>query len=59
MEDITFSARLNGTEGSTLELIIRKHWLPKKSLNNSALQLNLVMTFFDEAVGGCRESFYN
>ena len=36
MEEITFSVRLNKTEGSTLELFIRKKWLVKKLLNNSA-----------------------
>ena len=36
MEEITFSVRLIKTQGSTLEVFIRKHWLAKKLLNNSA-----------------------
>ena len=46
MEQITFSVRLNRTEGSTVELFIREHSLAKKLLNNSALTLNLVMYLF-------------
>ena len=30
MEEITFSVRLNKTEGSRLEFFIREHWLAKK-----------------------------
>ena len=43
MEEITFSVCLINREGSTLELIIREHWLAKKLLNNSALSLHLIM----------------
>ena len=46
MEEIVFSVRLSKTEGSTLELIIREHWLPKKLLNNSALSLYFAMYLF-------------
>ena len=41
MEEITFSACLIKTEGSTLELFMRKRWLAKKLSNNSALSLYL------------------
>ena len=37
MEEITFSVRLNKTEGRTLELFIKEHWLAKKLLNNSVI----------------------
>ena len=37
MEEITFSVRLNNRERSTLELVVREHWLAKKLLNDSAL----------------------
>ena len=46
MEEITFSVRLNNTEGSTLELFISEHWLAKTLLNNSDLSLHLVMYLF-------------
>ena len=45
MEEITFSVRLNKTEGSTLEVFIRKHWLAKTLLNNSTLSLYLVLRY--------------
>ena len=46
MEEIEFSVCLYKTEGRTLELVIREHWLAKKLLNNSALSLYLVMYLF-------------
>ena len=42
LEEITFSVRLNKTEGSTLELLFGERWLAKKLLNNSTLSSYLV-----------------
>ena len=43
MGEITFPVCLNKTNGSTLELFAREHWLEKKLLNYSVLSLHLVM----------------
>ena len=46
MKEIIFSVQLYKTEGSTLELLIREHWLANQLLNNSALTLYLVVYLF-------------
>ena len=43
MEEITFSVCSSETEGSALELFIRRYCLAKKLVKNSNLSLYLVM----------------
>ena len=57
MEKIIFSVRLNNTEGSPLELFIRKYWSAKNILDNSASSLHLVICLFWWSNGGMKVIF--
>ena len=57
MEKIIFSVRLNNTEGSPLELFIRKYWSTKNILDDPALSLHLVICLFWWSSGGMQVIF--